>query len=805
MSLRAVGQLLVASIGPILIVGIGLSLLELAAFAIRNISFVTNLPIVSSLDTTRNDAVSTFVGTGVAVAATLLGLYYATVGVVASTIYKDVSGEVRDLFVRERTGEIYIRSLVLTVVGGLAILVARAFGYNVSWLSLLAMAVLAALTSVWLMVLGQRLFGFFDPSLLTRSLSGRILRAIEVASDPASRDSSVRQRWAHLEVHISLGIYEKIVELLEGSSLRDARAPLSVTKQLLGVLGMYSARKDAISTESEWWGRVPQHQNWLTVEATKLEMAISTSSGFAPKRTPDYLWLETRIASLLEKTLSAAIRSKGGANVLTTADSVAGLVSTLASRLQIKEALAVEAAWVDAVAQISDSREPVELGENGRDGTLLQMAAAERLVHPLTSMWLGLVQAATKIENRHLPDEFELAISNPSALYNGLLPPQTRRILEQFSSAILREKRIEGSRKTPSWWINHYAARGIAEALLETEASIHSTARNRTFERLTHFREAGREDLVAVVGMASLELLHKIEVHLHTVRNVETKLRGFRSLSTSNEQWPQRIPGPDSPANDRNRLLTHLADSLPSLRRSQFDSREPDLYGQVYQFVFNGAFDAILSSSVEAADTLYRAAFLEMEPARQRLMLDLEHHEATARGMYSVEPFIGAMELAGYSLLLHELNGTGIWPSVKRSWDALLETDPQMIYFLLVSVEATDSVMVLTSGGVERSRRSIALNRLFESQGIKKPEWTGFDNNPVRSHSSAIVSAFAEDGFGIHSDLHHLFAAEYLSNHLPKDTDIGQRTQSLMKRISGYRNEDGQKPPQTSGGPDASK
>ena len=409
-TLGSVGQLVIASVGPLLLVGVGIALLEVIAFAARAITENPNHPVLRPLDSASDDNVSAFVGTGVAVAATLLGLYYATVGVVASTIYREVSGEVRDLFVRERNGEIYIRSLVLTLAGGLVILVLRALGYYVAGLSLLAIAVLAVLTSVWLMVLGQRLFGFFDPSLLGRTLSGRIVQAIRVSSAPKSRDSDVRQRWAYYEAYTSLATYLQIVKLIEGSSLRDARAPLAITRQLLAILSTYSAHKDAIPTDSSWWGRIPKHQNWLTIDSTRLDIAITTSVGFAPEEAPDYLWLEKDIARLLQTTLIAAFRARGGADALTSADSVAALVANLTARLQIKEALAVEAAWSEAVARVSDSREPEDASTSDNTTKLNQMHAAESLVQPLTRMWLGLVHAAESILERDLSKEFDFAL-----------------------------------------------------------------------------------------------------------------------------------------------------------------------------------------------------------------------------------------------------------------------------------------------------------------------------------------------------------------------------------------------------------
>jgi hypothetical protein len=781
-------QLFRGSLGRIVGAIVGLSVLEILCTALRLTSWgERHLLFTPPIDALQGQ-VSALVGAAVAIAATLLGLYYATVGVIASTIYKSVPGEVRDLFIRERSSETYLRIVVFTIAGGVVILVAGTLGYSVAGLTLAILGLFAALTCIGLVVVTTRLFDYFDPSKLSSSLLKQIQKGIRVATSAKTRAFPQRQSESHYETYRALASFRHLVELVSDKELRNARAPVVLTRQLLAVLSLYSSRKYMIPTNSNWWDRVPKHHNWLTIDQSRLQMALNTSVGSPPELQPDYLWLENKIARLLGKSLTIAFQSQAGANALGMSTEVANVVANLTARLQIDEGLAIEAAWDKVVLEVTTTAKVAAVDAEDYEIRLNQMSAAESLVLPLTQMLLGLSHAANFIVERDLSAEFEAAISNPHEPYSEHLPTGTRQMLEKFSTAIHREIKIEGRRITPRWWVNHLAARSMAEALLATESGVLGEVHRQTIGQVAHFQEEGRADLAAVTGMASLELLHKIEFHEPILRQAEARLASFRNPNIGIEQWPQRPRAPINPANEHTAMLEKLSALLPDLRKAKFDPREPDLYGQLYQFVIDGAFRAILAGDHSRGLAMYEAALNEMEPARLRITADLERHDSTTRTIHAVEPIITVMDLAGYALLMHELDGDGIWTQVKTMWDGLLTKHPQVAEFLLAAADFVDGTLALTVGGLERSRRSIEMGRVFETRNISQPERFGwdFEDDQHRPHSSPIVSAFAPGDYGVQDDLYVLFIAEYLRSYLSKDADLGHKVTMVADQISRY-------------------
>lgn len=788
--LRAGWRLALGSAKLVILALAAIAALELVACATRFFLPDLDISLVNSPDGRSGEAVVSLVESAVAVGATLLGLYYATVGVIASTIYKSVRGDVRDLFISERNSEAYLRIVLLTVASGITVLVASALGYAVSSLTLLALAVFATLTCVGLVGVTKRLLAYFDPSQLALPLFRTLGAAIFDAGSEKTRGIPHRQDEAQTAAIRSLASYRHLIELIEGTELRNANAPVSLTRQLLRTLELYSSWKHAIPTDSRWWQRVPQHMNWLTADHTRLHLALRTSSGFPPDMQPDYLWFEHALARLLKRTLTVAFLSQGGADALSVAEDVANLVYRLTARSQIEEALVIETMWGLVVAAVTDTPQVAASDAADYELRINQMVAAESLVRPLTSMVLGLSHGATALATRDLDGEFEAALQSPKDLYNGTLPTETRKMLEGFAMAVRRENDIEGHRITPSWWVNHLAARSMVDALIATENGILRALASRTIDRVTAFQAGERPDLAAVAGMASLELLHKLEVHQQQVSRTLEALEKYRNGNTSIPGWPTRSPGSVSLRDEHQNLLRRLAELLPALRRTAFDPREPDLYGQVYQFVIEGAFTAILEGDRDRGLLLYEAALSEVDSARSRISTDLASVPDRTRLTFALEPVITAMDLAGYALLLQELDGSGIWAEVRTLWESRLQGNPALSQFLLAAAAHADDVLPVSPGSFERSRRSSLLEHMLEERELHQAEthvWPPSANRG-RPHPSPIVSAFVPRRYRMTGDLYALFVAEFLASHLPHDADLPSKVRRLAEAIKRFRN-----------------
>ena len=723
--------------------------------------------------------------------ATFLALFYTTVGVVVSNAYMTVPAEIRQLFVDERGGTIYVRGVVRALVFGVLILLADVVGYRPFELSLLVLAVLAVVSVLRLAVLGPKLFNFFDPSSLSTPLARRFQRALRRASTPSTAEDEASQDAAHAAAAEALQLYRKIASMLVERPVGDATARTNIAVQLRNVAAEYATRKTAIPSASLWWNRVQSHPNWLTLDHTRLGVALGTATGVQAELVPDTLWVEREIARALTDVLKAVGANSQLARAIAVMDIVSPLPGLLASRLQVDEAIVVQRALSSSMSLVAANATSAAGDSDVSMATLTGQAAAQRCVLPLTELWLGYARAAHTVAQQDLSRIFDDALNTEGGLYKTGLPRVTLDLFERFARQIKLEQQAEGQRVTPAWWVHHYAARSLGQALLTGHQVILREIADRTDQPAADAITAEQYDLAATTIFASLELVTKLEAHQPDIDAAFARLDQLRNDNAGSAEWPQPPTPGDAVAHLRRNLLKQLAICIPKLRTSTHDANVPDLYGQAYRFLFDAVFEALLADQPEATLDLIGTLFVESGAVRERLLTDLANHEVRAQVVYSSEPFMGLMELSGYAILMQELNGHGCWDAIRDMWDRVLasSTGPALQDMLIGTVLVLESIFALTESGLGRTNRAMRLNQLLRDQGIESQEyWTGFGQTQrLPAHSSPIVSAFAPGDLGMPGDLVDLFIAEYLRPRLPQDAEIPRSVDALIDRLDRYR------------------
>jgi hypothetical protein len=396
-----------------------------------------------------------FVGAAVGAEAAFLALFFTTVGVIASTTYARVPGEIRGLFVRERTSLIYAGNVAVALLVGLALLtmplVAHCWPHG---LTVLLFAILTAFSVLSLVVLGTRLFNFFDLSTLSLPLRRRLLRAARSASAAGgSIPGQAQQHAAHNRAAAVLGIYGQLTELIGKRDVSEARAPEQIALELLDCWDTASALKPGIPAKSKWFALAASHPNWLTMDHPRLSMAVATRTSIQPTMTPDPLWAENAIAGHLGRLLHALPQAEWE-RAIGVVDRAAELIYYLAARLQVDEARLLRRTITTYMREVAATARPDGEAPGAR-WEQFRLAAADREVLVYTRFWLGLIKSVEHTDAQRLASSFDEAVATIQGPYKAHAPWKLLEMLEAIARSIEFEQRSEPQRVTPGWWVHH--------------------------------------------------------------------------------------------------------------------------------------------------------------------------------------------------------------------------------------------------------------------------------------------------------------------------------------------------------------
>jgi hypothetical protein len=112
-----------------------------------------------------------------AVTGVFLALYFAAVSTVAATVYSEVPHDIRDLMLRDKLGNFYVRAVAFLSALAIFLLVEQASGGAAYHLALPIVALLAGFAVFAFISLGQRAFYFSDPTVLSQLVVGDFLRS----------------------------------------------------------------------------------------------------------------------------------------------------------------------------------------------------------------------------------------------------------------------------------------------------------------------------------------------------------------------------------------------------------------------------------------------------------------------------------------------------------------------------------------------------------------------------------------------------------------------------------------------------
>ncbi|HEY4129454.1 MAG TPA: hypothetical protein VGM50_02500 [Gemmatimonadaceae bacterium] len=633
------------------------------------------------------------------IAGVFLGLYFTALSVVASTSYRDVPADLRSVVVEERAGTIYLKVVAYTGASALICLGALSAGWSPGVFNVGALAVLSAASILSFVVLGLRVFTFFDPGSIATYLSSRIVDSAR-ASTPrgyAWTDQSFQSHQQRIASRAANAL--RTLVGVTSSSTTSASSVAAVAKRALATLAAYASIKPEIPAQSYWFERVAKHESWLTASGTSIEMAVRSGAGIQPKSEPDQLWLETQLIDAVRQALLALLTRHEYEEASGVLQRVLACVDALAERFQLDVA-------VDLHSSIS-SLLPLVLEDRGGETAkrtrkpIYRLAVVDGLVAAPCSIVAATGRAASKLSVSSVRSLVELR--SRSRGHTPIGQPVSRGVrsnLQFFGEALDFERDAEGKTVTTEWFIAHHVGR------------VYCIDLRRAFEKLLVLCESTYTDLVTksedaidpedgiIIIQRGREAAHKLQIHGEMMQAAITRLESLRR-TFGEQDWTQIdvVAGTKRARTLDVTLLGALARVGPTLSTEPPTGEVPDSRGFALTTLANELFSALVSGECELFAQLFQPYLVMGLQTHDRARLELAERDTDTQLLVTFDLLLEMAELSGYAYLISNSIGGDAWPKVRAAWDRILSkiSEPKRLISLMLVADTFRSNHLATS------------------------------------------------------------------------------------------------------------
>ena len=409
-----------------------------------------------------SDELGQLLSTLVSATGVFLGLYFTALSAVAGNLFLRAPSELQNLFLRDRKGNQYIETLVLTTIIGIYYLLLRSFGYEMGFLGPVMITVLAIYAVVRFMSLGSQTFYFIHPAEASSTLATDASNAIkDAAFGKYGSGKDFLQDHYRKQAQRSIKTLSGLVDFGIDPVKLSSQQLLSVARQTGSIVLFYLEEKEHIPRDSFWFRRTHEHQKWLLTSDSAVSMALNTGTSLPPKEIIDHLWLERQALHVILKVFDYLSKNKEWSHAQACLEIVVSIVESCGSDFYgdiLSMTIEMTEKSIDSVIDTSG-----ELSDEDKRGHLALIDSLGRL--PIGGL-VSLSRYMEKMSKQTLVKEIDsIKWSANKAFYYSPLPGSLIQSHEIFSKQIQNERIIEGRTVSPQWYLRTIVAQDYLSSL----------------------------------------------------------------------------------------------------------------------------------------------------------------------------------------------------------------------------------------------------------------------------------------------------------------------------------------------------
>jgi hypothetical protein len=702
-----------------------------------------------------------------------LALYFTAVSVVASTVYADVSSRVRQLLIGEKVSTVYIKAISFALALSILMLASSSVGYSIGILDLTVMVLLAMLVVFGFMVLGLRLFYFFDRTRLAGTLTSDLRKYVKHVTPAGSQWRLPGfQAYCQAKAENALLTYVDLAELAANEKNAEPRALGQLAAQMLSMLQEYGREKASIPTDSLWFKRAPRHRSWLESSYEDVSLALHTGTSLPAEPSPDFGWFERPLVAAVSRALGALIEQGFLAHAVELLDWVQRAEFRLAYHSATDEAMRL---WEVLEPVVSKALEPAGKAEDTKGSERehwqdLRMSMFDMCCVALMNVLIGFGEPLRQQKNASSPVTHARQIdwSKRESMYEAALPRRVVQQAEWMYGRLEFERMVEGTMVTARWYRDQIVCRELLQVIGETAQRLIAAAEEAFGTKIEQFLKGKNYFLAAHATERGLEMCSKLSTNLQVMEQACANLREARRIQDM--PWPREDWAAAQTRVEalRERIVQNIAELSFPLSAIERSEDLPDYFGHCYAVLAEESSASMCAGNELLFQKVFPPLFLAALRATEQEREKVGEAPSLPSLVRAADPLRDLLYLSGLALMHSRIDSKGYWRVVTRLWDRYLDGQSRAGDVIRQLIAVSDPGLVFHVGltGRDRARTSwkVGLERRLRGQRERQP--------PTREEMGGWVEAFTGRLFdGLLHEPHHIFLAAYIA-HRPEAADI---------------------------------
>jgi hypothetical protein len=636
------------------------------------------------------DELGLLISTVVMVCGIFLGLYFTAVSAIAGNLFMRATEDLQQLFLRERKGHQYIKTLVFTTVIGIFYLFLHAFNYSISPFGPIVIALLAAYSIVRFLSLGSRTFYFIHPVEATATITSDAAYAILNASIHGfGWNKPFLQNHYKKQAESALTTLRSLINFgVEAVKLSEEQL-VEIARYTGGLLNYYLEKKKQIPTESYWYKSRAQFQNWILADSTAVTMALNTGTSLSPQDVKDRTWFEEECIDIILILFNQFISKQQWASAHVCIEKLVSVAENLGrdfhedvAKLIISK---VETAVLSTIPPNGDKHIIADIKTR-------QLALIDSFGRLGISVLVGLLRYLDKRTPEILLSEIKnIDWANKVSIYKASLPSAILSSLESTAQAYKTEIDLEGHSVSPEWYLITITAQQCLFTLQTYFYFVKSLNHSLFQKNIDHLIKAKNILLAAQLTDRWVEFANKLaNCSILFQRFVDgcKQFRQVKDLPWVDIDFDAEKRAVELSNKDAVDKLVHI---LPILMQLQPDDQDlPDYFGQAYTFGVEACYQACLDNDPDRFKKIFPSVFFGALVAFESTRKKVDGWTEQSKIIFSTEPLEDLLCLSGYAKLYAELHqAPDLWKVCEDTWNSYLGIPNAKDTINLIVVSAT--------------------------------------------------------------------------------------------------------------------